>query len=115
MVTMQGTAPPAPDPLPAELGEVVGGHRLEQVLGRGAMGCVYLGVHALLGRKSAIKILDPKLAHDDAYVSRFFQEARIVNEVHHPNIVDVTDFLRTSSSPPAVACVTACIGAPTLA
>ena len=38
--------------VPAELGEVIGGYRLDSVLGLGGMGCVYVGVHARLGRRS---------------------------------------------------------------
>lgn len=68
------------------------------------MGTVYLGVHQLLGRQAAVKVLHPQFAHDGAFVSRFFQEARVVNEIHHPNIVDIIDFI-TQDDPPRVAYV----------
>lgn len=81
--------------LPAELGEVLGGYELISVLGRGGMGCVYLARHALLGREAAVKVLATNLASDSDYVSRFFHEAKVVNDVRHPNIVDILDFVQT--------------------
>ena len=55
------------------------------------MGSVYLAEHQLIGRKVAIKVLDPQMAGHPEVVSRFFVEARAVNEIRHPNIVEVTD------------------------
>ena len=81
---------------PAELGEHLGGYVLEKVLGQGGMGCVYLGTHHLLGRKAAIKVLDSALASDAQFVSRFFHEAKIVNDIRHPNVVDIVDFIQTT-------------------
>ncbi len=83
----------SPDPLPAPLGETLGLYRLTAVLGRGGMGCVYIGQHVDLVRPVAIKVLDPPLADDADYVSRFLHEAKIVNAVRHPNIVDIFDFI----------------------
>jgi eukaryotic-like serine/threonine-protein kinase len=80
--------------LPAEIGEVLGNYRLESVLGQGGMGSVYRARHTLLGRVAAVKVLSASLAHDEQYVSRFFHEARVVNEIRHPNIVDIIDFIR---------------------
>jgi len=54
------------------------------------MGRVYLGEHTLIGRKAAVKVLNPNIADADV-VSRFFTEARAVNDIRHPNIVEVTD------------------------
>ncbi len=76
-------------------GEQLGGYVLESMLGKGGMGGVYLGRHHMLGRRAAVKVLDSSLADDSAFVSRFFHEAKVVNEVHHANIVDIIDFVRT--------------------
>jgi eukaryotic-like serine/threonine-protein kinase len=81
---------------PAELSEVLGGYVLEEVLGRGGMGTVFLARHRLLGRHAAVKVLDTEMAGNEQLVSRFFHEAKIVNDVRHPNIVDVIDFVRTA-------------------
>ncbi len=90
--------------LPAELGEVIGAYRLDAVIGRGGMSCVYAATHLKLERRVALKVLLPGLADDAAYVERFFHEARIVNAVRHPNIVDISDFLELEN-PRRVACV----------
>jgi putative nucleotidyltransferase with HDIG domain len=66
--------------------------RVTALLGRGAMGRVYAAEHALLGRRVAIKVLEPSLARDPETVARFVDEARSVNSIRHPNIVDITDF-----------------------
>src|SRR5262245_52777050 len=83
------------DQLP--LGAVLGGYQLDEVIGTGGMGAVYRATHVKLGRKAAIKVLSESLAGDPAYVSRFFHEARVVNEVGHPNIIDIIDFIETES------------------
>jgi HD-like signal output (HDOD) protein len=61
------------------------------------MGKVYLARHSLIGRKAALKILNPEIAADEEAVSRFFNEARLVNDIRHPNIVEITDFGQFSS------------------
>ena len=74
------------------LGRRIGSYTVLGELGQGGMGCVYLAEHALIGRKAAIKVLNPDIASDPEVVSRFFTEARAVNDIRHPNIVEVTDF-----------------------
>jgi serine/threonine protein kinase/HD-like signal output (HDOD) protein len=56
------------------------------------MGRVYLAEHVLIGRRAAIKVLAAEIADKEDLVSRFFTEARAVNDIRHPNIVEVTDF-----------------------
>jgi serine/threonine protein kinase/HD-like signal output (HDOD) protein len=62
------------------------------LLGEGGMGRVYLAEHVLIGRRAAIKVLAADIASKEDLVSRFFTEARAVNDIRHPNIVEVTDF-----------------------
>jgi HD-like signal output (HDOD) protein len=76
---------------PGLLGATLGNYRISRLLGQGGMGSVYLAEHVLIGRQVAIKVLDPQIAGHPDVVSRFFVEARAVNEIRHPNIVDVTD------------------------
>jgi serine/threonine protein kinase/HD-like signal output (HDOD) protein len=74
------------------VGQTIGSYQVTKELGRGGMGCVYLAEHTLIGRKAAVKVLNPDIASDPEVVSRFFTEARAVNDIRHPNIVEVTDF-----------------------
>lgn len=74
------------------IGAEIGGYRIIDRLGEGAMGVVYRGEHRVLGRKAAIKFLSAELASNAELVARFFTEARAVNGIRHPNIVDITDF-----------------------
>jgi serine/threonine protein kinase len=72
---------------------VLGAYRLVERLGTGGMGVVYRAVHERLGRTVAIKVLNRSLAADRTNVARFFQEARSVNTIRHPNVVDIYDFV----------------------
>jgi serine/threonine-protein kinase len=71
-------------------GAVVGDYRVERKIGRGGTGDVYLGVHTLIAKRAAIKIL--RGDSEPAAVERFVAEARIVNEIGNSNIVDVFAF-----------------------
>jgi serine/threonine-protein kinase len=73
-------------------GTNVGGYVVEDVLGSGGMGVVYAATHPLIGKRAAIKVLKPELSHEPAAVERFVTEARAVNQIGHPNIVDIFDF-----------------------
>ncbi|HUS67108.1 MAG TPA: serine/threonine-protein kinase [Kofleriaceae bacterium] len=82
---------PAADPglLP---GDKVGEYQVTGTLGAGGMGTVYQGVHPLIGKKVAIKVLNAGLSQDGSMVQRFVQEARSVNQIGHRNIVDIFAF-----------------------
>ena len=98
----------------AELGEVIGGYRLDRVLGAGGASCVFLGTHVRIGRQAAIKVLATPLTGDEQAVLRMLNEARIVNDIGHPNIIDVADFIE-SAEPRRVALVMEYIAGPNLA
>lgn len=74
------------------LGHVLGSYRLVRKLGEGGVGTVYEGEHVRLGRRMALKVLHPETASAEVIV-RFYNEARAVNQIRHPNIVDVEDFV----------------------
>jgi len=76
-----------------DVGLVLGSYRVLDVLGEGGMGLVYLAEHIRLGRKVAIKRLKDRLAAKPEAVRQFFEEARAVNRINHPHIVDITDFV----------------------
>ncbi len=74
-------------------GTTLGAYTLEDVLGEGGMGIVYLATHTKLGRRVAIKVLRSEYQDNPQAIRRFFAEARAVNTIAHPNIVEVTDFV----------------------
>lgn len=78
------------------IGRNIGNYKIVRVLGEGGMGTVYLAEHPMIGKRVAVKMLRPDLGTDPGLVSRFFQEAKAVNEIRHPNIVDISDFGHTS-------------------
>jgi serine/threonine-protein kinase len=67
-------------------------YRLIKRLGIGGMSNVYLARHVLIERMSAIKILRQELSLNPAHRERFLREARAVNRINHPNIVEITDY-----------------------
>jgi serine/threonine protein kinase len=75
-----------------EPGALVGEYRIEGELGAGGMGRVYAAIHPVIAKRAAIKVLHPELSRDPAAVERFVREARVVNEIGHPNIVDIFAF-----------------------
>jgi serine/threonine-protein kinase len=78
----------------------VGNYRVTKLLGEGGMGAVYLGEHPVIGRKVAIKVLHAALARDQDIVARFFNEARAIHLIGHPNIVEILDFGQTPDGQP---------------
>jgi len=62
---------------------------LERVLGRGAMGVVWLGVEEGLERPVAVKVLAPELAEDESFRERFLTEMRLAASLDHPHVCPV--------------------------
>ncbi|MFH2011028.1 MAG: serine/threonine-protein kinase [bacterium] len=81
-------------------GDEVGAYVLKELLGQGGMGTVYLAEHKLLERKVAIKVLLPEFCAQIGVVHRFFNEAQAVNQIRHPNIVDIMDCVEGEDHPP---------------
>lgn len=74
------------------LGQVVESYKVESLVGSGAMGMVYRGVHQIIGKAVAIKVLKADYADDPEMVQRLIREARTVNAIRHPAIVDIFGF-----------------------
>lgn len=68
-----------------------GRYVVEELIGRGGMADVHLGVDQVLGRKVAIKLLRAEMARDPMVQARFRREAKAVAGLNHPNIVSVFD------------------------
>ncbi len=94
MRTMLSTEGSAASPGPAGAPEVLlagakaGPWVVGERLGRGGMGTVYAVTHQEIGKRAALKVLHDFLA-TGATVERIKLEARVVNRVNHPNIVDI--------------------------
>lgn len=73
-------------------GATVGEYRVVRTLGAGGYGFVYAAEHPLIGKRAAIKVLHRRFSSEVSIVSRFVAEARAVNLIRHPNIIDVFSF-----------------------
>jgi serine/threonine-protein kinase len=67
-------------------------YKITRRLGAGGMANVYLAHHVIIERKCAIKVMRADLALNPANRERFLREARAVNRINHPNIVEITDY-----------------------
>ncbi|WP_353112402.1 Stk1 family PASTA domain-containing Ser/Thr kinase [Microbacterium sp.] len=74
-------------------------YRIDELIGHGGMAKVYRGQDMTLGREVAIKILDPELARDTAFRTRFRLEAQAASRMSHPSIVRVFDAGDPNSEP----------------
>ncbi|MBW2526452.1 MAG: serine/threonine protein kinase [Deltaproteobacteria bacterium] len=69
---------------------------IDDILGEGGMGKVYLAHHKVIDKKQAIKILHAELVKDKEAVGRFVREAKAASSIGNPHIVDISDFGETS-------------------
>lgn len=74
--------------LPSEIGP----YRIARKLGEGGMGAVYEAMHQVISRRVAIKILHPDSERSPDAINRFINEARAVNLIGHPGLVQITDY-----------------------
>ena len=73
-------------------GDQIGDYRIVKHLGEGGMGMVFLGQHAMLGQKVAIKALLPALFNNEQARERFVREAQVLAKLNHANIVRLLNF-----------------------
>lgn len=69
------------------IGVTVGNYAVRALIGRGAVGTVYLAKDCILGRQVALKVLLGSLAHNPEQVRRFQLEAQAAAPLQHHNIV----------------------------
>jgi serine/threonine protein kinase len=67
---------------------------IQQRLGSGGSGEVYLAHDTVLDRKVAVKFLFRRRLESEVAIDRFFQEAKSSSALNHPNIVTIFDFIR---------------------
>ena len=84
----------------AEQGDMVGTivaerYHVMKKLGEGGMGQVYLAEHVKMGRKSALKVMNPGMVKDADAISRFNREASNASRINHQHVADVYDFGET--------------------
>jgi serine/threonine-protein kinase len=77
--------------LAPSVGETFGAYTIDSELGRGGMGTVYLATHNRLGRKVALKVITPELAHDEDFRARFLRESQLASSLDHPNVIPIYD------------------------
>src|SRR5262245_36534558 len=70
----------------------VGEYRAQRKIGEGGMGSVYAAIQPVIGKRVAIKVIAANLGSNPDVVRRFVDEARSVNKIGHPNIVDIFSF-----------------------
>jgi serine/threonine-protein kinase len=79
------------------VGQVVADrYHVVKKLGEGGMGQVYLAEHVKMGRRSAIKVMNPSMVHDPDAVARFNREASNASRITHPNVCAIYDFGETA-------------------
>jgi serine/threonine protein kinase len=73
-------------------GQTIGSFYIERILGKGAMGAVYLGRHTEKGLYYAIKVIDPgKKEATPTMIQRFEREIGLLKRFNHKNLVKFRD------------------------
>lgn len=75
-----------------KIAQQFGIYQVVKNIGSGGMADVYQCEHQMLGTQVAVKHLRPNQKHYEQFLARFKQEARIISQLKHPNIVRVFDY-----------------------
>ena len=74
------------------LSDTLGGrYLLSALLGAGGMAEVFLAHDRILGRDTALKVLNEHYAKDERFVGRFWREAQSAAALNHQNVVQIYD------------------------
>ncbi len=92
---LAATEPSTAEPLPDHLS----GHKILGLIGTGGMGRVLLAYDEGLGRRVAIKTLNPRYLHNIVLRTRFMQEARSMARLIHPNVVRIYNLGQSDEIP----------------
>ncbi|MBN9683604.1 protein kinase [Corallococcus sp. NCSPR001] len=79
---------PSVDPL---VGSKIGEFVIHERVGAGGMGVVYRAEHPLIGKHAAIKVMRAELVSPEQE-QRLLVEARAVNAIRHPGVLDIFNF-----------------------
>ncbi|MFT3843022.1 MAG: serine/threonine-protein kinase [Myxococcaceae bacterium] len=72
-------------------GKTIGGYRLERLIGEGAMGPVYDGVHRETGHQAAVKVIPSRHLASKSLLERFVNDQKALGKIHDPGIVAIAD------------------------
>src|SRR5204862_446436 len=70
-------------------------YHIMKKLGEGGLGQVYLAEHVKMGRRSAIKVMNPSLVHDPEAVARLNREASNASRISDSHVCAIYDFGET--------------------
>jgi serine/threonine protein kinase len=77
----------------ARIGTVIANtYRIDEIIGRGAIGAVFSAMHLRLERAVAVKFVDPSLVDDPEIRARFKREAKISASIGSAHAVEVLDY-----------------------
>jgi serine/threonine-protein kinase len=86
-----GSIPPSRSGAPRKLPAAIGGYRIVDRIGKGAMGVVYSAYDETNRRDVALKVMMTDLEGDDETRERFYREAKIAGRLQHRNLISVYD------------------------
>jgi serine/threonine protein kinase len=78
---------------------IIPGYSIVNILGEGGMAAVYLAIQEKLGRKVALKILEPALLKYAEAAARFEREAKTAAGLSHSNIIQIFDYGQSGKYP----------------
>ena len=84
-------------------GALAGEWQLAQVIGRGAMGDIYVARHRTSGTSAAVKLLNETAATNEKILERFVREGEIAGSLDVPNVVRVHEMGRINGKVPYIA------------
>jgi serine/threonine protein kinase len=91
--------PPSTDPL---IGLFLNEYEVLEAIAEGGMGVVYRGVHPVIKKRVAIKVLKPGTETEGGTVEQLAAEAEAVNSIRHRNIVDIFGIGRVPDGRPYI-------------
>src|SRR5580658_3498954 len=86
------------------VGELVAGrYRIESLLGKGAMGAVFVAHQELLQQRVALKVMLPEVAASEQAAARFLNEARAAAKIEGEHVARVFDVGQLETGAPFIA------------